>query len=279
MLEGKNTICCFKNTMKNGGLFYGGSFVLSDIYDAFLLNPGEDICFKTKLVGPGMPYDGAISFFNEQAVEYSKISCYLENILYTVDKNGTKYDKLTIESNAVNIVDLKMIDDDFMNITLNYNGKTYRYPLFFMSKTFPDKAEDFQSLYSKILNRRGFSSVTFKPGYNDKLFGYSSGEVKISPDFFNHRLSDNDLAEIYKYCLMSCKYREGRNPYVIKENGQIQTGSNSRYPKAYIVDLVASLGEVLNCEGLFYTLSNEQREAYRSDMDYWKQQLDNGSYY
>lgn len=280
MVEGENTICCFKNTARSGQLFYGGSFILDRENDYILLNPGEDACFKTKLAGAGMPFDGAISFYNKQARDYNKISCYLENILYTVDEDGSRHAGFNIESNIISIVDLKMIDDEFMNITLNYNGANHNYLLFFIGKSIPDKAEDLQALYTRILKRRGFSApLHFKTGENTASIWYDSGQINMSSSFFSKRLTNDDLADIYKYCLLAYKYRAGRKPYIIKSNGDIQMVNNSVFPKAYINDMVSSLREVMACEGVFYTLSEDKRNAYYNEISYWKKLLDDGTYY
>ncbi len=279
MLEGSNTVCCFKNTGKNGLLFYGGSFILDRENENLPLNPGEEVCFKTKLVGVGMPFDGAISFYNKQAQNYSQISCYLENILYTVDENGKKYDKLNLESNSIGILNLKIVDDELIKVTLNYNGEIRRYLLFCNSKTVPDKGEDFQDLYTRIMKKRGLSPITIVSNNEVSSISFNSGKVNIPSTFFNHRITEDDLADIYKYCLMGNKYRTSKSLYTVLSDGSIQLRNNSIYPKAYITDLVASIRETLAGDGIYYSLSSEKRFAFTTEMTYWQNLLGEGQYY
>lgn len=271
LIIGDNTVCCFKNVGKAGKLFYGGSFIMDRKKETITIDPGEEITFQTKVVGPGMPFDGAISFYNEEAKDFSKVSCYIENIVYSTN-DGRTTPRFTMESNSIDITDLNIYDEDFMNISLSQNGELYHYVLLINGTLIPRQAEDFNVIYNKILKKRGFQPIEFQTTTEDMPIQYTSGTVTIPESFLESRISPDELADLYIYCIMSAKYKQGNKPYKMNELGQIQS-VGEKLPRIYINHLVAALQDALSIDGTYYKLSPDKRQNITGSISYWKNQL------
>lgn len=278
MVVGDNTVCCFKNVSKSGKLFYGGSFIIDRKREVITLNPGEDVSFQTKIAGAGMPFDGAISFHNKEAKDFSKISCYVENIVYSTN-DGKTTPRFTMESNSIDIVDIKMYDDDFMNISLRQDGEVYSYVLLFNGRLVPKQAGDFETLYNRILKKRGYATVKFEETADDTPVHYTSGTVTVSEDYLKGRISPDELADLYIYCIMSAKYKSGNRPYQMDTaSGQIQM-VNGKLPRTYIDHLIAALQEALAIDGTYYRISQAKKQNITTSIAHWRSELASSNFY
>ena len=278
LVVGDNTVCCFKNVSKSGKLFYGGSFIMDRRQEIITINPGEEISFQTKIAGAGMPFDGAISFHNEEAKNFSKISCYAENIVYSTS-DGKMTPRFNLESNSIDIVDIKIYDNDFMNISLRQNGEVYSYVLLFNGRLIPRQVDDFELLYNRILKKRGFSAIKFEEVNNTTDVYFSSGSVNISENFMKERISPDKLADLYVCCIMGSKYKTGNRPYQLDvSSGQVQL-LNNKLPRTYINHLIAALQEALAIDGIYYKISQAKKQNITNSLSHWQNELANNNCY
>lgn len=271
MVVGKNSVCCFKTVTRAGKPFYGGSFLLDRKRVDIPMNPGEGISFQTPIVGPGMPFGGAISFENSEAKNFSKISCFMEKIVYTAS-DGQACAPFELESNILDITEYKTFDEDFMNITVRNGNNDYHYFLLISGHLVPKKTEDLETIYNKILKRRGFTAVSFQMKEPNLAVTYNAGTVEIPENFFYGRITPDDYSDLYVYCLMGCKYKSANKPYKLNELGQIEI-LEEKYPRTYLTHLIAALKEALAIDGTFYKISPAKRQNISSSISHWENQL------